>query len=90
MTGLLRGGGLPLPMQPPEIPVDTRALEHVVQLLETAEKPILYVGQGANEAPEELLALAEAANVPVTTTVHAMGVFSEHHDKSMHMLGMHM
>ena len=35
------------------------------------------------------MALAEAANVPVTTTLHAMGVFSEHHPLSLHMLGMH-
>ena len=27
--------------------------------------------------------------MPVTTTVHAMGTFSEHHPNSMHMLGMH-
>jgi len=89
MTTLLRGGSLPLPMQPPEIPTDMRSLEQVVRLLSTAKKPILYVGQGANNAPEELLALAEAANVPWTTTLHAMGVLSEHHPKSMHMLGMH-
>ena len=25
----------------------------------------------------------------MTTTLHAMGVFSEHHPLSMHMLGMH-
>jgi len=27
--------------------------------------------------------------VPVTTTLHAMGAFSEHHPLSLHMLGMH-
>jgi len=89
MTSLLRGGSLPLPMSPPPVPIDRRALERVVQLLNTAKKPILYVGQGANGSPEELLALAEAIGCPVTTTVHAMGVFSEHHHQSMHMLGMH-
>ena len=89
MTALLRGGSLPLSMQPPPIPVDRGALERCVALLAKAKKPILYVGQGANDAPEELLALAEAANIPWTTTVHAMGVLSEHHPSSMHMLGMH-
>jgi len=89
MTSLLRGGSLPLPMQPPEMPVDRSALQRVVRLLQVAKKPIFYVGQGANEAAEELTALAEAANVPVTTTVHAMGTFSEHHPNSLHMLGMH-
>ena len=89
MTSLLKGEGLPLPAQPPPIAVDHGALERVAQLLHTAKKPILYVGQGANDARDELLALAEALQVPVTTTVHAMGTFSEHHPQSLHMLGMH-
>ncbi|KAL1511790.1 hypothetical protein AB1Y20_005076 [Prymnesium parvum] len=89
MTSVLRGASLPLPLQPPSWPVDQRALKQVAHLLKIAKKPIFYVGQGANDAPKELLALAEAANVPVTTTLHAMGVFSEHHPLSMHMLGMH-
>jgi len=89
MTSLLRGGSLPLPMQPPPIPVDKRALERVVSLLAVAKRPILYIGQGANDVPDELMALAEASQVPWTTTLHAMGVLSEHHPHSMHMLGMH-
>jgi len=89
MTGLLRGGSLPLPMQPPSLAVDKRALERVAALLAVAKRPILYIGQGANDAPDELIALAEAAQVPWTTTLHAMGVLSEHHPHSMHMLGMH-
>ena len=89
MTAILRGGSVPLPMQPPPQPYDRKALEHVARLLRTAKKPILYVGQGANDAVDELRALAEKANVPVTTTLHAMGVFSELHPLSMHMLGMH-
>jgi len=89
MTACLRGASLPLPMQPPPLSVDRRALKRVADLLAVAKKPIFYVGQGANHCPDELRALAEAANVPVTTTVHAMGTFSEHHPNSMHMLGMH-
>jgi len=89
MTAVLRGASLPLPLQPPPHPIDERAVARVAQLLKIAKKPILYVGQGANAAPEELTRLAEAANVPVTTTLHAMGAFSEHHPLSLHMLGMH-
>ena len=76
-------------MQPPPIPIDKKALNRVAELLAKAKKPIMYVGQGANDAPEELMALAEAAQIPFTTTLHAMGVMSEHHAHSMHMLGMH-
>ena len=69
--------------------MDRKALDHVANLLRVAKKPILYVGQGANDAVAELTAFAELCNIPVTTTLHAMGVFSEHHRLSMHMLGMH-
>jgi len=89
MTTVLRGAAVPLPMQPPPQPYDRKSLEHVAHLIKIAKKPMLYVGQGANDAVAELTALAERANMPVTTTLHAMGVFSEHHPLSMHMLGMH-
>ena len=89
MTAVLRGAGLPLPLQPPPAPIDHAALHQVAKLLSIAKKPIFYVGQGANGAHIELRALAEACNVPVTTTVHAMGTFDEHHPNSLHMLGMH-
>ena len=89
MTAVLQGAAVPLPMQPPPQAVDRKALDHVAHLLRVAKKPILYVGQGANDAVSELTQLAELCNIPVTTTLHAMGVFSEHHRLSMHMLGMH-
>merc|ERR1719502_703722 len=89
MTSLLRGASLPLPMQPPPLPTPPATLERFMQLVSTAKKPILYIGQGANDCPAELLELAETLEIPFTTTVHAMGVVSEHHPQSMHMLGMH-
>ena len=49
MTAVLNGASLPLPENPPEIAIDRRAVERVAQLLSVAKKPILYVGQGANE-----------------------------------------
>ena len=41
---------------------------------QVAKKPIFYVGQGAVGGKEELRALAKKCNVPVTTTLHAMGI----------------
>eukprot|EP00316_Scyphosphaera_apsteinii_P023092 CAMPEP_0119298682 /NCGR_PEP_ID=MMETSP1333-20130426/847_1 /TAXON_ID=418940 /ORGANISM="Scyphosphaera apsteinii, Strain RCC1455" /LENGTH=590 /DNA_ID=CAMNT_0007299853 /DNA_START=139 /DNA_END=1911 /DNA_ORIENTATION=- len=89
MTSVLRGSGVPLPLKPPEITPDARDLAAVARLLSIAKKPILYVGQGAMAAGHELLTLAEKCDVPVTTTLHAMGVFDEYHPLSLHMLGMH-
>ena len=61
----------------------------VAKLLAIAKKPMLYVGQGALDCAPLLRAIAKKANVPVTTTLHAMGCFDEHDPLSMHMLGMH-
>ena len=66
---VLQGAAVPLPMQPPPQPVDRKALDHVANLLRVAKKPILYVGQGANDAVAELTALAELCNIPVLTTL---------------------
>jgi len=89
MTAILRGAGAPLAEKPPSLHSGLAELKAAAQLLRTAKKPILYVGQGAVAAGDELLALAELLDCPVTTTLHAMGVFSELHPLSMHMLGMH-
>lgn len=89
MTAVLRGSTPLLPLKPPTVQAEPASLHAVAKLLSVAKKPIFYVGQGAVAAKEELLALAELSDVPVTTTLHAMGVFNEFHPLSMHMLGMH-
>jgi len=69
--------------------LDMALIDKAVQMLNKAKRPIFYVGQGANHCPEILTAIAKKANVPVTTTLHAMGVFDERDPLSLHMLGMH-
>jgi len=69
--------------------IDMKCLEKAVELINKAERPIFYVGQGASNCPEVLRRVALKAQVPVTTTVHGMGIFDERHPNSMHMLGMH-
>ena len=43
----------------------------------------------ASNYSEDIRNLALKGNIPVTTTIHAMGVFDEEHDLSLEMLGMH-
>ena len=66
-------------------------IERAAELINQAERPVFYVGQGAvlAEAHEVLRRCAEKANVPVTTTLHGLGAFDERSDLSLHMLGMH-
>jgi acetolactate synthase-1/2/3 large subunit len=67
----------------------TGDLAAIARLFNVAKRPIIIAGNGTLHCPEELKALAEKANVPVTTTLHGMGVFNELHPLSMQMLGMH-
>ncbi len=61
------------------------------QLLAEAKRPVLYVGGGVirSKASEELLALAEATNAPVVTTLMARGAFPDSHQQHLGMPGMH-
>ncbi|MEW6542573.1 MAG: biosynthetic-type acetolactate synthase large subunit [Nitrospirota bacterium] len=56
-----------------------------------AKKPVLYVGGGVvfSGASEELLELAELAQIPVDMTLMALGAFPGEHPLSMGMMGMH-
>ncbi|CAE8717358.1 unnamed protein product, partial [Polarella glacialis] len=64
-------------------------IEKAVELINKAKRPIFYVGQGCSHCPELLAKVAKKANIPVTTTIHAMGIFDEREPLSLHMLGMH-
>jgi len=69
--------------------MDMAAIKKAVELINKARRPVLYVGQGASHCPEILTAVARKARIPVTTTVHGMGIFDERDPLSLHMLGMH-
>ena len=56
-----------------------------------AERPVLYVGGGVISAgaADELRALAELVQVPVTTTLMGLGAVDEREPLALGMLGMH-
>ena len=56
-----------------------------------AERPVLYVGGGVISAGafDELAAVAELVQAPVTTTLMGLGAFDERLPLSLGMLGMH-
>ncbi|KAJ3249091.1 Acetolactate synthase, mitochondrial [Chytriomyces hyalinus] len=73
-------------------PQTLESIERVAALLNQAQKPILYVGQGILGHPDGtkvLKELVDKANVPVTTTLQGLGAFDEEDPRSLHMLGMH-
>jgi acetolactate synthase-1/2/3 large subunit len=67
------------------------AILKAVEMIEQAEKPILYLGGGvvASGAAELAVALAEKASLPTVMTLMALGAMPVDHPLSLGMLGMH-
>ncbi|WP_347266992.1 acetolactate synthase 3 large subunit [Paracoccus sp. (in: a-proteobacteria)] len=72
---------------------DLAAITRLVELMERAERPILYTGGGViNSGPgasQLLRDLAEATGFPVTSTLMGLGAYPASGGKWIGMLGMH-
>jgi acetolactate synthase-1/2/3 large subunit len=68
-----------------------RQIKKAAELINTAKRPMLYVGGGVilSDAAEVLKAFAEKIQCPVTTTLHGLGSFPENNPLALGMLGMH-
>ncbi|MDO8213941.1 biosynthetic-type acetolactate synthase large subunit [Conexibacter sp. CPCC 206217] len=68
-----------------------RQVRLAAQAIAAAQRPVLYAGGGVvhAEAADELTALARAADLPVTTTLMALGAFPASDRRFLGMLGMH-
>ena len=64
-------------------------LNEIIHLLNTCQKPIIIAGQGCNNYNKQLKSFAIRGNIPVTTTIHGLGVFDENHKLALEFLGMH-
>ncbi|MCC7406489.1 MAG: biosynthetic-type acetolactate synthase large subunit, partial [Phycisphaeraceae bacterium] len=66
-------------------------IHRAAEMINRAERPVLYVGQGVilAGAVDALRRCAAEANIPVTTTLLGLGAFDETSPLSLHMLGMH-
>jgi acetolactate synthase-1/2/3 large subunit len=80
-----------LPGYKPTVSGHPMQIRAAVELIERAERPVLYVGGGVIKAnaSAELLEFAEAANAPVVTTLMARGAFPDDHRLALGMPGMH-
>ena len=84
--GSIKPLGFELPFAP-----EHKAISSALDLIENAEKPLLYVGGGviSSGAHETLAAIANRYQIPVTTTLMGKGAFDERDPLSVGMLGMH-
>ena len=64
---------------------DENLLDQAAELLQQAERPIIWAGGGVNisGAAHELTALAERLGAPVVTTIEGRGSISEAHELSL-------
>jgi acetolactate synthase-1/2/3 large subunit len=71
-----------LPAAEPALPVtepDPDQIEDAARLLAAAKNPLIFVGGGAVEAGEEVLAIAEMLQAPVISFTGGKGVVSDRH-----------
>jgi acetolactate synthase-1/2/3 large subunit len=70
---------------------DPETVRRAVRMMVEAERPVLYVGGGVvnADAAHDLVALAEALNLPTTPTLMGLGGFPSSHPLCLGMLGMH-
>ena len=68
-----------------------KELEEAIRLIESAEKPFIYVGGGAviSGAYEEVRTFAKLVDAPVCDTLMGKGVIDGHDERYTGMIGMH-
>jgi acetolactate synthase-1/2/3 large subunit len=68
-----------------------RQISMAAEAINQSKQPVLYVGGGViiANASDELRALAQKANLPVTTTLLGLGSYDQSRPESLDMLGMH-
>lgn len=66
-------------------------IKKAIDILKKAKQPVIYIGGGviSSNSHVELKKFAETLNIPVTTSLMALGAFPGNHPQNLHMLGMH-
>ncbi|KDE36682.1 acetolactate synthase catalytic subunit [Kosakonia radicincitans UMEnt01/12] len=68
---------------------NAQAVREASEMINAAQRPVLYLGGGVINAPQQIRHLAEKANLPTTMTLMALGMLPKQHPLSLGMLGMH-
>lgn len=76
--------------RPDALPVD-EGIEAALELIEAAERPIIFAGHGIlkAEATEALLEFVKRTDIPVACTLLGLGGFPATHERNLGMMGMH-
>ena len=84
-------GPISMPGYRPTVEPHPRRIAQAIRLIESAERPVLYVGGGIIKAgaSEALTSFAEMTNMPVITTLMGRGAIPDSHPNALGMPGMH-
>lgn len=69
----------------PHILPAPKDVQEAVALIEACERPVLYVGQGARGAKDEILAMSEHFSMPIVLSVLAKGIIPDDTENFMGM-----
>jgi acetolactate synthase I/II/III large subunit len=82
----------PAPHRPhPMLRAESSAMKEAVALIAASKKPLILAGHGIihSGAEQQVIAFAEALQIPVACTLLGLGAFPTHHPLSLGMMGMH-
>ena len=82
----------PRPARPhPMLRAESSAFQQALDLIAGAKRPVILAGHGITQsgAEAEVLALAEARQIPIATTLLGLGSIPAGHPLSLGMMGMH-
>jgi acetolactate synthase-1/2/3 large subunit len=82
---------LPRPIEPQLAVPDMEAIRVAAEMIGKAQRPLLYIGGGVvkSRGAYAARALAEAGDLPTTSTLMALGSLPAGHPLNLGMLGMH-
>lgn len=80
-----------LPGYKPVLEPKNEQIEYAVDLINKAKKPIIIAGRGVqiSQAEQELVSMAEKAQIPVICTLLGLGAFPGSHYLNLSLMGMH-
>jgi acetolactate synthase-1/2/3 large subunit len=75
----------------PMLRAESSSIREAVNLIQQAKKPVILAGHGIVEsgAEREVLAFAEAHQIPIASTLLGLGAIPSAHPLSLGMMGMH-